>query len=242
MRSRMLVVGVCCSSALLTTACHGQVDQPAPHAAPGPTVLVYDMNEKPGTSVMTDSGNAGVDGKVGADITAGVDSQGATGYQFPTVDPKTTAVHPGHLAVIPDSAAVDPGDADYSVEIRYKTRQENGANLIQKGQATSPGGQFKIQVPEGNPQCYYKGDRGKVGATSPEKINDGAWHTLRCTRTATGVRLYVDGVLRKEHSGVVGAIDNTYPMTIGGKPDCDMVKVQCDYFGGMIDYVKINKG
>jgi hypothetical protein len=204
--------------------------------------MVYLMDEASDASVMTDGGPAGLDGTIGADITTGMRVKGATGYQFPEVDPRTTQTRPGHLATIPDSASLDPGEERYSVEIRYRTQSANGANLIQKGQAKSPGGQFKIQVPEGNPQCYYKGDLGKVGASSRTKINDGAWHTLRCTRDSAGVSLFVDGVLVKEHAGVVGEIDNTFPMTIGGKSDCDMVKVQCDYFGGVIDYVKITKG
>lgn len=204
--------------------------------------MVYQMDEVSGASVMTDSGQARIDGTIGADITPGVQVEGATGYEFPEVNPRTTRIRPGHLASIPDSPALDPGEEKYSVEIRYRTRSANGANLIQKGQAKSPGGQFKIQVPEGNPQCYYKGDLGKVGASSPTKINDGDWHILRCTRESAGVSLFVDGVLTKENSGVVGEIDNTFPMTIGGKSDCDMVKVQCDYFGGVIDYVKITKG
>ena len=29
------------------------------------------------------------------------------------------------------------------------------------------------------------------------------------------------------------------PLTIGGKVDCDQVKVTCDYFAGDIDWVRI---
>lgn len=211
-------------------------------SSPRRTVLVYRMDEPAGATVMKDSGGSAVDGSIGADIVSGARFDEVTGYRFPSVDPRTTTVRPGHLATIADSRAVDPGNADYSVEIRYRTRAENGANLIQKGQATSPGGQFKIQVPEGSPQCYYQGSLGKVGASWQRPINDGRWHTLRCSRTSSGVSLYVDGVLRKRHTGSVGAIDNAYPIAIGGKSNCDMVKVGCDYFGGMIDYVKITKG
>jgi hypothetical protein len=236
-----LLIASCCSAALLS-ACSAAGQPAAPDAAPSPTKLVYHMDERAGATVMKDDGGKHVDGTIGADVTAGVRVQGEMGYRFPPVDPTSTSTHPGHLATIPDRPEVDPGDRSYSVEIRYRTRQANGANLVQKGQAHSPGGQFKIQVPEGNPQCYFKGDRGKVGATSPEKINDGAWHVLRCVRTASSVSLYVDGELRKSHQGSVGTIDNALPMTIGGKPDCDMVHVECDYFGGTIDYLEITKG
>jgi len=232
-----------CSAVVLTAACHASAPAPALAAGTaGATVLTYRMDEPAGATVMTESGASGVDGTIGADVTAGVQVAGATGYGFPAVDPLTTTVHPGHLATIADSASVDPGSGAYSVEVRYRTQEADGANLVQKGQSSSPGGQFKIQVPEGNPQCYYKGSLGKVGATSLTKINDGAWHTVRCARTSDMVSLYVDGVLRKRNTGPIGTIDNSYPMTIGGKSYCDMVKVQCDYFGGTIDYITITKG
>lgn len=241
MRSRALLVRSLCSATVLTAACLASVLAPAA-AITSPTVLTYSMDEPAGATVMVDSGISAVNGTIGGDVTAGVQVEGATGYRFPHVDPLTTTVRPGHLATIADSAAVDPGAGAYSVEVRYRTLEADGANLVQKGQATSPGGQFKIQVPEGNPQCYYKGSLGKVGATSLTRINDGAWHTLRCARTSDTVSLYVDGVLRKRNTGPIGTIDNAYPMTIGGKSVCDMVKVQCDYFGGTIDYITITKG
>ena len=248
MRRNMMLGSGLAAVLLVLTGCRSETVVPTPNASPadtgvaGQVVLRYAMDETTGT-VMKDSGGTGLDGRIGKDIIIDTTFAGATGYQFPSVDPNTTTeVQPGHLATIPDSPSVDPGDQKYSVEIRYRTDEANGANLIQKGQAHTPGGQFKIQVPEGNPQCYYKGSAGKVGATSQRKLDDGAWHVLLCTRTSTGVSLYVDGVLAKEHTGRTGTIDNTFDMTIGGKSNCDMVKVECDYFGGTIDYVEITKG
>jgi hypothetical protein len=43
-------------------------------------------------------------------------------------------------------------------------------------------------------------------------------------------------------NGVSGNLNNSFPMTIGGKPKCDQVKVTCDYFVGDVDYVRITKG
>ena len=47
---------------------------------------------------------------------------------------------------------------------------------------------------------------------------------------------------RGHKTGSPGVINNTYDFTIGGKPNCDQIKVTCDYFGGTVDYVKITKG
>jgi predicted small secreted protein len=248
MRTTTLVTALTlCLSASLTSGCGstargdgGDGTSTTPDVD-SPAVVIYQMDERAGAAVMKDSGGSGVDGKIGGDIVTGAVVDATHGYRFPTVDPGSTSVHPRHLATIPDSPAIDPGSSTYSVTIRYLTTEANGANLIQKGQAHSPGGQFKIQVPEGKPQCLFKGSEGRLGASSPARIDDGRWHTLRCTRTPPGVSLYVDGVLRKRHAGTVGAIDNSFPMTIGGKPQCDMVKVECDYFGGVIDYVRIDK-
>ena len=54
--------------------------------------------------------------------------------------------------------------------------------------------------------------------------------------------MYVDGVYRSKKDGTVGTINNTFPMTVGGKIDCDQVDVTCDYFTGQVDYLKITKG
>ena len=54
--------------------------------------------------------------------------------------------------------------------------------------------------------------------------------------------MYVDGVFMSRKVGSTGAIDNTIPMTIGGKINCDQVAITCDYFTGMIDYVRISRG
>jgi hypothetical protein len=212
------------------------------HAAGTATVThVYEMNEAPGASVMTDTGSVRRNGKIGTEVTTGAVFDGAVGYRFPRLQPSTPPAHPQHVVTIADDPSLDPGTADFSVEIRYRSTNKFG-NLIQKGQATTKGGQFKIQLPQGRPSCYYKGSVGRVGAGAPAPINDGRWHVLRCTRTSTAVDFYVDGVRVGHKNGVSGTIDNSLPWSIGGKTDCDQVKVTCDYFGGDVDYVRLEKG
>lgn len=201
----------------------------------------YEMNESAGARVMGDSGPLGLNGTIGTEVQTGYSVSGAVGYQFPRLTPNKPPAHPEHLVAIPNSDALNPQSSPYSIEIRYRTTNKFG-NLIQKGQSTTKGGQIKIQLPKGHPSCYYKGSAGRVGAGWTTPINDGQWHTLLCTLDGTGVKLYVDGVLRGKKTGSPGVIDNTYPVTIGGKPNCDQIKVTCDYFGGTVDYLKITKG
>jgi hypothetical protein len=209
---------------------------------PPPTVtMTYEMNEAPGASVMVDSGTGGHDGQIGTEVETGKVVDGATGYHFPRLKPNTPPAHPEHNVIVPDTDDLDPGSGNYSVEIRYRTTNRFG-NLIQKGQAKSSGGQFKIQLPGGRPQCYFKGPLGKDGVGWKHELNDGQWHTLLCVKTADSVTLYVDGIKRRRKVGPMGDINNTFPLSIGGKTKCDQIKVTCDYFGGDVDYVRITKG
>jgi hypothetical protein len=201
----------------------------------------YEMNEARGASVVHDTGATRVDGQVGSEVTTGVWSSGAKGYRFPYLRPNTPPAHPQHLVTVPDGPSVDPGTSDYSIEIRYRTTHAFG-NLLQKGQSQTAGGQVKIQLPKGRPTCYFKGSQGRVGTGAKAPIDDGQWHVIVCTRTAGAVDFYVDGVRVGHKNGVSGKIDNRFPLTIGGKPQCDQVKVTCDYFSGDVDYVRIQKG
>ncbi len=230
--------------ALLSVVAAGMVSLvPAAAATPadGTATLQWEMNEAPGATTMQDSGGQGVDGSIGSEVQTGEVYDGATGYRFPYLQPNQPPAHPEHLVSVPDNAALNPDSGNYSVEIRYRTTHAFG-NLIQKGQSTTKGGQIKIQLPGGRPQCYFKGSGGKDGAGWRTPINDGQWHTLLCVRTPESVVLYVDGVQRGKKVGPTGVLSNTYPLTIGGKPYCDQVQVSCDYFSGQVDYVHITKG
>jgi hypothetical protein len=66
---------------------------------------------------------------------------------------------------------------------------------------------------------------------------------VRCVRSANNVKIYVDGAYNGQKNApstkFVGNIDNTLPLTIGGKINCNNTTVSCDYFSGQIDYVKL---
>ena len=210
-------------------------------AVDGDVTHSYEMNEAQGASTMSDSGTAPVNGLIGNEVQTGISASGATGYRFPWLKPNTPPAHPGHLVSIPDDPSVDPLDGYYSLTIRYRTRSRFG-NLIQKGQAKAAGGQFKIQLPKGQPACYYKGSQGRAGVRGPTSLADGRWHVLTCTRSANAVELTVDGQRVGRKNRASGNIDNGAPITVGGKPRCDQIKITCDYFAGMVDYVRITGG
>lgn len=193
----------------------------------------WEMNERDGRTMYDSSGN-GLDGAIGAEV-------GILGgaYRYPRLQPDTPPPHPRHLVTVPDNAALDPGNRPFEITLRLRTAYHFG-NIIQKGQATVPGGSYKLQIPDGKVQCWFRGAAGQVLVTAPRSINDGGWHVVTCTRYDDGVALVIDGTRVAARYGPTGRIANSWPLSIGGKTTCDQVSVGCDYFAGDIDYVRID--
>jgi Laminin G domain len=204
-------------------------------------VAIWQMNEAAGATAMVDSSGHGLDGTIGSHVQTGVAlTGGGTGYRFPYLRPNTPPADPEHLAVVPNSTALNPGTGDYAIEFRMRTTHSFG-NVIQKGQAGSKGGYWKFEQPNGKIVCLFRGSAGSsaAGAGSTVRVNDGNWHTVRCDRTASMVTMTIDGVVTGRNRNATGTISNTRPVTIAGKGNCDQVEITCDYFSGDIDYVRI---
>jgi hypothetical protein len=206
--------------------------------AGGRAIARYDMNEGSGARTMVDSTGHGLNGVIGSEVLTGVGTRDATGYRFTRLQPDTPPTHPRHLATVSNAGALNPGGRDYAVTVRLRTQYHFG-NIVQKGQATVDGGNFKLQIPNGIVQCLFRGDRGSIIVSSRSRLNDGAWHTARCERTEDGLSLAVDGRVEARRSGRTGYIANSWPLSIGGKTACDQVDVGCDYYAGDLDYVEL---
>lgn len=209
--------------------------------APGTTAL-YRMDEGPGATVMTDSGPGRHDAPIDpAGVQSGATHDGATAYNWVRRAPEAYPASPERIIQVPDHVDLEPGTSPtFTIELRYRTKESFG-NITQKGQATSRGGQWKIQSPKGIPSCLFQGADGQVATGSLTPLNDDQWHNLTCVLTPTGVTMYVDGELRNRKNGVTGTIDNDIPLTIGGKINCDQIAVTCDYFSGQIDHLRLSK-
>jgi len=210
--------------------------------------VTYQMNEASGATTMIDSGGNGLDGVIDqSGLDTGVVFDGATGYQWPFRSPTALPPSPERVVQVPDDSLLDPGASDqtFTVEIRYRTNYSFG-NIIQKGQSATTGGQWKIQAPGGYPSCLFKSSAGTTQQASVQStidLSDNQWHILRCTRDANYVRMWVDGVyINRKDASNVGTIDNNVPLTIAGKLSCGMdPTIECDYFTGHIDYVKLSR-
>jgi hypothetical protein len=212
--------------------------------AAGSTVLDLAFNEQAGAKVAHDTSGLDHDGEIGSHLVMN------GSYADWDRHPPGEGVYYGknHLITIPDAknGSLDPGAGNFSVEIRFRTK-ENFGNVIQKGQAGTAGGQVKFQIPKGKLTCMFKTSTGTATAgTGTLLLNDNTWHTVRCDRTPSSVTMYVDGekIRRTNHS--TGNLNNTKPWTIGGKLNCDTAAGSsadsCDYFAGEIDYVRLTKG
>jgi hypothetical protein len=234
MRRRLLVVvaALAAASAMVSPA-RAAIDQP---------VAIWQMNEPAGSQIMEDSSGNGYDGTIGASVQEGTAlAGGGTGYRFPYLQPNTPPADPEHVVRVAHNSALNPGSGDFAVEFRVRTTHSFG-NILQKGQAGAAGGYFKFQQPSGKVSCLFRGSLGSSTASSGTvRINDGAWHTVRCERTASSVVMRVDGVVTGRNFNPTGTIANTKPLSIAGKLNCDQITVTCDYFAGDLDYVKIQR-
>ena len=224
---------------LVTTAVVVLGTATAATARPGYQVASWQMNERSGAHTMIDSSGNGLDGVIGREVGTDLHSAGAIGYRFAKLAPDTPPAHPRHLVTVPDDSELNPGTRDYAVTLRLRTTYQFG-NIIQKGQSTVDGGNFKLQIPNGIVECIFRGSNGTILVSSTHRLNDGSWHTVRCERTYSDVTLTVDGSRVARRSGWTGRIENAWPLSIGGKTSCDQIDVGCDYYAGDLDYVEID--
>lgn len=235
-RSRAITVAGAVAALALGTAA------PGTGAATKP-VASWEMNQPSGARTMVDSGPHDIDGNIGSAVVTGVVYAGATGYRWPSVNPVEPPAKPERLVTVNDGR-LNPGSGDYAITMRFRTTRSAG-NMIQKGQSGTAGGYYKWQNVRGKITCLFRGRtaNGTVVSKSVNSgdtpLNDGAWHVLTCERTADLLTLTIDGSRTRRAHGPTGTISNTAPVTLGGKLNCDQVKVTCDYFSGDMDYVRI---
>jgi hypothetical protein len=203
----------------------------------GATIADWEMNEPSGATTMHDSSGSNLSGTIGSAVVTGVAIDGGTGYRWLSEN-RFGGAHPERLIRV-DSSRLNPGTADFVVVMRFRTASTGDQNIIQKGQARTTGGMWKIPLFGGRIGCGFKGSEHRSAVWSREIVADDQWHTVRCERRTTGVTITVDGGTPKTNRTWTGSIANAWPLAIGGKPSCDGVTVGCDYFVGYLDRVVV---
>lgn len=219
------------------------VADPRPVEAALVVVADYRLDETTtGTDrVMVDAGPFDLDGSIGDSISTTAFDAATRGYRWSYTAPDTGPKDPERLAVVETNENLNPGGADFAVEIRYRTTYRGG-NIVQKGQSSTDGGYWKLEQNDGFPTCVFRRNGSdSASVVGPVRTSDGAWHTVRCERRANSVRMYVDGQEVDRRNRSIGPIANSFEMTIGGKSSCNQASVGCDYFTGDVDWVRIEK-
>lgn len=216
----------------LCTAVVGVAGAGSASAVADTTTGLWNFNERSGVAV--DSAGTQQNGTVGRLV-----QRTGSVYRFPA---STSLPAADHLVIIGSNGVLNPGAGDFAVTVRFKTSRA-ASNVVQKGQATTSGGYWKVEIGNGLATCLFRGGNGSQRAVrSTTRVDNGAWHTVRCDRTSSAVWITVDGNRQRTITGATGTVANTHEMAIGGKSRCNPPTVGCDFFAGDIDYVRVQKG
>lgn len=201
-------------------------------------VAAWEMNEGSNATTMHDSSGHGRSGMIGSSVETGV-VVGVTNkaYQWPA---DVNVVDNNRLVTV-TSSALNPRRDPFAVTVRLKTNAVDNTNIIQKGQATTAGGMWKIDMLNGRIFCTFKGTAGRRSIGSAGTVLDNAWHTVQCVRRRTSVTIIVDGGLPRVQAGRTGKIANDFPLAIGGKLVCNATTVKCHYYVGLLDRVIVRR-
>ena len=135
--------------------------------------------------------------------------------------------------------ALNPGTRPmkYGASIRMAPSDlSDGANVLQKGYSVGRVSQFKLQVDhrQGRPSCVIASRARIHRVEAMVDVADGAWHSLTCSRTRTGLFIIVDGAQRAAvRVPSTLSIANAEPLRVGGKG----TNKGNDQYAGQIDNV-----
>jgi hypothetical protein len=208
-------------------------------AAASTGVLYLELNEGHGARTAVDSSGHHHNGRIGSSVVM------RPGRAHLPLRASKASLGAAPLILVPDAAdgSLDPGRGNFTVRMRLRTTHGGDLNVVQKGQAHTPGGQFKMSLTNRVLRCTVRTPTGiGTAGSGSARVTNGYWHRVRCVRTPTSVTMYVDG-RRTGYSGHhTGRLNNSWPWSIGGKPQCNGGSVDCDYFVGDIGYVRMTRG
>jgi Concanavalin A-like lectin/glucanases superfamily len=167
--------------------------------AAGASTVIWHMNEPTGSTVMLDA-NGKHPGAI-HNVRLGAPGLAGLAYEFPG----------SSWVDVPSAPDLNPGAAPFTVTISLnatRTPVNPDWDLVRKGVGTTAGGNFKVEYqPTGQATCGIKGTLRTVEITAGPPLNDGQWHTVKCVKTASAVRLVVDGQATTR-SVAVGSVSN----------------------------------
>lgn len=204
--------------------------QPATGAVPGGAM--WELDETTGTQAGDSSGN-GNHGTLRGAVTVGLTGHQGTAYSFRA---------DGSWVEVPSSVTLNPGADDFGFSAWVNLTRAPGKgvtyDIIRKGLAATPGGEFKLEIISGGrARCTAKdAARSTAGITGP-KVNlaDARWHHVGCARVGSSWQVIIDGKIRSK-AVTLGSISNTKALSIGSKYGNE------DGTPGLVDEVRLSIG
>jgi hypothetical protein len=178
-----------------------------------------------------------------------IDSSGNENHGDPTDVLQTGSTYrfngsTSYVAVPEDDDGLDPAEEDItlgaSVRVTDAPMDDDSYDVVRKGLAGRPGGQYKMEIKRaadptvGKLSCLFQGSGGTVNKASRRDIVDGNWHTLECIKTSTSVVAKVDGRRGSTKAGSAGSISNPTNVLVGAKttdPFDDVFEGEMDFVG-----------
>lgn len=203
-----------------------------PAEAAGRQVALWNMSDSGAT--MHDSSGHGHDGDLHG-VTTGRTGYTGTGKAFGFFgDPS--------FAQVPDSSELNPSTSTFSftMHIKLRSRPSDGVedfDVLRKGLGSTEGGSYKLEIlSSGTAFCDFRGSSADGSVSSSAALSVASWHTVTCARTATAVRVTVDGHTRSR-SVSTGTIKNSGSLYIGARSSQGG-----DQYRGTVDAVSVTKG
>ena len=204
-------------------------------APPSGRVATWAMDESPPPGLAVDSSANGHDGQV-TDVQVGVPGMRRFAYRF---NGRSSRVE------VPNASALNPEMRNFSYSVAVRLRSVPPGNdtfdLLRKGNTTSIGGEYKVEIVNINGKARARCTAGdlngvRLGATPrTPSLADGKWHVITCSRLGVHWSAEVDGVTAQA-VGRLGRIDNNDPLTMGAK----MYRLKWqDYFPGDLDEASV---
>ncbi len=195
-------------------------------------VALWHMDETSGT-VMHDA-VGGHDGTLSS-VQLGLPGFAGTAYGFTG---SSGSGGSSSYVSVPSAGDLNPGSKNITVTLHLNTTYAPATpdwDLIRKGLYTTAGGEYKMEYqPTGQASCGFKGSTAYSELIAGPALNDGQWHTVQCVKTASEIKVVVDGQ-EFSRTATIGTIANTDPVPIGARPGSE-------FFKGSLDEASIQIG
>ncbi len=180
---------------------------PATARAAGARTSTWHMDETSGSTMVDSTGKH--PGKLTKAVALGAAGDPAfpgKGYHFNGTSAKVT---------IPNATDLNPGTGEVHISFSLRTTSvpaKPDFDLFRKG--TFGQQQFKVELqPKGQVSCSFTGSSGSAFIQGGPDVHDGKWHSVRCEKFSSSVKLTVDGKTFKS-TKKVGSISNTADMIV----------------------------